>query len=431
MKILLAVLVPILCAGATTTAKGTKKATKSTAKHVVKKPAASRTVRHVAVVSAASRGAARDEIDRKMAAVEVGVENPSALANYFKALDHAHESGNPVHILQFGDSHTASDDWVNAMRNAAQSIYGNGGPGFIHPGHPYLGYRRFDASGSSTTGWKTDGNKSHQDDPNQGLAHISISTSLPNQTVRLAASGESLGLFYMTQPGGGQFELAIDGTKMDGEKTVVSTDASETEPGPGYYSQKLTPGQHEILLRTMNFAPVRLFGWTLDNSAGLTFETLGINGEWANKILDANADIWSAELAERAPALVILAFGTNEANSALWIADQYRSDLKEIIARIRRAAPSASILMVGPPDSGRSRPLTHLSEVIDIQREIATEQNVAFWDWRLHMGGPRVVTQWVLAGLGQADYVHLTGEGYRLIGNLLFTQLEKAHSENQ
>jgi len=426
MKILLAVLVPILCAGATTTAKGTKKATKSTTKHVVKKTVASRAVHHVAVVSATSRAAARDQIDRKMAAVEVGVENPSALANYFKALDHSREAGTPVHILQFGDSHTASDDWVNAMRIAAQSIYGNGGPGFIHPGHPFLGYRRFDAAGSNSTGWKTDGNKSHQDDPNQGLAHISISTSLPNQTVRLAASGESLGLFYMTQPGGGQFELTIDG-----EKTVFSTDVSATEPGPGYFSQKLAPGQHEILLRTMNFAPVRLFGWTLDNSAGVTFETLGINGEWANKILDANAEIWSAELAERSPALVILAFGTNEANSALWTADQYRSDLKEIIARIRRAAPNASILMVGPPDCGRTRPLTHLSEVIGIQREIATGQNVAFWDWRLHMGGARVVTQWVLAGLGQADYVHLTGEGYRLIGNLLFTQLEKAHSENQ
>lgn len=422
MRIFLAVLLPLLCVGAvvltgaTTTAKGTKKSTKSSAKHVVRKAAS----RHVAVVSAASRAAARDAIDRRIAAVEVGVENPSALANYFAALDHAKES--PVHILQFGDSHTASDDWVNAMRTAAQAVYGNGGPGFIHAGHPFLGYRRFDASGSNSTGWKTDGNKSHQEDPNQGLAHISISTSLPNQTVRLAASGETLGLFYMTQPGGGQFELSIDG-----EKTVVSTEGSE--PGPGYLSQKLAPGQHEVLLRTMNFAPVRLFGWTLDNATGVTFETLGINGEWANRILDANQEIWASELAERAPALVILAFGTNEANSSLWVADQYRADLKEIIARIRRATPNASILMVGPPDCGRTRPLAHLSEVIDIQREIATGQNVAFWNWRLHMGGPRVVTQWVLAGLSQGDYIHLTGEGYRLIGNLLFTQLEKAHLE--
>ena len=427
MKILLAVLVPLLCAGATSTAKSTSKTTKSTARRVVKKPAASRTVHHLPVVSAASRAAARDQIDRKMAAVETGVENPSALANYFTALDQAKNAGTAVHILQFGDSHTASDDWVNAMRVAAQAIYGNGGPGFIHPGHPYLGYRRFDASGSSSTGWKTDGNKSHQEDPNQGLAHISISTSLPNQTVRLAASGEILGLFCLGQPGGGQFEISIDGEQT----VVVSTEVAGTVPGPCYFSRKLTPGPHEILLRTINFAPVRLFGWSLENPTGITWETLGINGALANKILDANEYIWGLELAQRTPDLIILAYGTNEANSALWNADQYRSDLKEIIARIRRNVPGVSILMVGPPDCGRTRPLAHLSDVIDIQREIATQQNVAFWDWRLHMGGARAVTQWVLAGLGQADYVHLTGEGYRLIGNLLFTQLEKAHSENQ
>jgi len=136
-------------------------------------------------------------------------------------------------------------------------------------------------------------------------------------------------------------------------------------------------------------------------------------------------------VAQRAPALVILAYGTNEANSHVWTAAQYRADLTEIIARIRRAAPRASILLVGPPDCGKLRPLLHLSEVIDMQRQIALSQGAAFWDWRMHMGGERVVTQWVRAGLGQADYIHLTGEGYRLIGNMLFAQMEKAHSEGR
>jgi lysophospholipase L1-like esterase len=177
----------------------------------------------------------------------------------------------------------------------------------------------------------------------------------------------------------------------------------------------------------MNFAPVRLFGWALDNSKGVTFETLGINGALASRLLDASEQIWADELASRTPALIILAYGTNEANSPRWDAAQYRADLTEIVARIRRAAPAASILMVGPPDCGKLKPLAHLDEVIDIQRDFASQHGVAFWDWRLHMGGPRIVSKWALSGLGQADRIHLTGEGYRLIGNLLFTQLEEAH----
>jgi len=30
------------------------------------------------------------------------------------------------------------------------------------------------------------------------------------------------------------------------------------------------------------------------------------------------------------------------------------------------------------------------------------------------------VQQWVQAGLGQGDYTHLTGAGYRLLGDMLF-----------
>jgi lysophospholipase L1-like esterase len=39
------------------------------------------------------------------------------------------------------------------------------------------------------------------------------------------------------------------------------------------------------------------------------------------------------------------------------------------------------------------------------------------------MGGPGSVLQWVQAGLGQGDYVHLTSAGYRLVGSMLFEEL--------
>jgi len=39
------------------------------------------------------------------------------------------------------------------------------------------------------------------------------------------------------------------------------------------------------------------------------------------------------------------------------------------------------------------------------------------------MGGPDSVREWVQAGLAQGDYTHLTGAGYRLIGDMLFEEL--------
>ncbi len=82
--------------------------------------------------------AALDEIEARAANGPWALENPAALVPFFEQVMHPVEGGN-VHILQYGDSHTASDDWANAMRLAFQAKFGYGGPGFAFAGHPYKG----------------------------------------------------------------------------------------------------------------------------------------------------------------------------------------------------------------------------------------------------------------------------------------------------
>ena len=375
-------------------------------------------------ISPAARQAARDEIDKRIAALSTGVENPAALESFYSALDQALNGGPPVHILQFGDSHTASDDWVNTMRTAFQARFGEGGPGFVHAGRPFRGYRRFDAAGTQSLGWKTEGVMALRGDQHQGLSGLSITAQTSGQTVSLKATGELLEIFYQQQPGGGDFAIEIDGE-------AAATIETEGETAPGIYSRAMQAGPHQVVLRTTQRAPVRLFGYTLDNTRGVTFEMLGINGAQANVITGWNGPEWSTFATRRNPSLVILAYGTNEANSHLWTAEQYRADLTAVIARVRATAPDASILLVGPPDCGNLKPLVHLDDVVAIQRELSTKQNLAFWDWQLHMGGSRIVRRWVTAGLSQGDYIHLTAEGYRRIGEMLAGQLLNGFSTHE
>jgi lysophospholipase L1-like esterase len=161
----------------------------------------------------------------------------------------------------------------------------------------------------------------------------------------------------------------------------------------------------------------------------VTYETLGINGAQAEMQLAWNASILDGEIADRDPALIVLAYGTNEALSKSWTEDGYRAALKEVIQRLRTAAPVASVLLVGPPDcqyrlrNGKRLPFPHLDQVIEIQRQVALESGCAFWDWRARMGGAGSVRQWVQAGLAQGDYTHLTGQGYRMVGDMLFSEI--------
>src|SRR5205823_5049230 len=113
---------------------------------------------------------------------EGSIENAAGLVPFFEQISHLPPSG-ALHVIQYGDSHTASDDWANTMRQGLQSRFGVGGAGFAFAGHPYRGYRRFDVSGASSPGWYTDGLVGRPGDGMYGLGGISITSQSAGETV--------------------------------------------------------------------------------------------------------------------------------------------------------------------------------------------------------------------------------------------------------
>jgi len=107
----------------TTTATPAKKTpTKKTAtkkKAVVRKPP-------VVAVSPAVRRAALEAVSARTSAPAGSIEGSGALVPFFEQVSRPAASG-PVRILQYGDSHTASDDWADEMRQDFQRKFGAGG----------------------------------------------------------------------------------------------------------------------------------------------------------------------------------------------------------------------------------------------------------------------------------------------------------------
>ncbi len=397
----------------------------ATTKHPVKKHVATKKVAAKRIVIPPPRPELLPVTDLEQTepatAPESHIETQTALDPFFDSLNRARMGASPVHILQFGDSHTASDDWVSEMRNGLQSRFGVGGPGFILPGSPFRGYRRYDTSGSNSLGWTIEGTVAHPGDGQTGLSGLNLTAHAPNQTVTVRASGQRMEVHYLRSPTGGSMEFSVDGRPVE----LIST---RGEPGLDIYHYDATPGEHEYRLRTVSSDPVRVFGWASDQPNGLTFETLGINGAQASLIRTWERALWQPEVQSRRPSLVLLEYGTNEANSPKWTAERYIAELQDVIARVRQAAPMASILMIGPPDCGKLKPLVHLDQVVMLQRLVAKQNDIAFWDWRDRMGGPRAIVRWAQAGYGQPDHIHLTGVGYRLIGRVLVNDLMAAYN---
>ncbi|MCL4795009.1 MAG: hypothetical protein KJZ84_10610 [Bryobacteraceae bacterium] len=395
----------------------------SAAKPAVKKKTVRRRAPPRPRVTLAQRAAAQEKVQETLAAAqEAGIENPAALIPFFERLYQRQESDSgALRVLQFGDSHTASDDWPAALRERFQNVFGNGGPGFVHAGRPFLGFRRWDAKSSMSRGWSPSGLLNRTTDGRHGLAGVSLSTSRAGETLTLEAAGARVEVFYYQQPGGGSFTVKA-GEELIG---VVETEGAA---GPGFFSADLEPGPHRFELRTTGSGPVRLFGWVVENESGVTWETLGINGAQADLPLLWDEDLMRSHIERRDPALIVLAYGTNEARRRDWTQESYLEAFTALLDRMRAASPTASILVLGPPDQSiRLRsgwtPHVGVDRIVEAQRTAALGRACAFWDLRTTMGGKGSMRQWVNAGFAQGDFVHFTAPGYRMIGESLYELL--------
>ena len=375
-------------------------------------------------VSPATRAEAAQGVSEKIATgANIPVENPAALVPFFEQL-YRHQNGElagPLKVLHYGDSHTAADEWTGDLRGHFQEMFGDGGSGYAFAGTPYRGYRRFDLRSGSTRGWKTEGVVGHAGDGMHGLGGISISTRAPRESVYLSVECQTFELYYLQQPGGGSLQIFDNGAPID----QVSTDGGIA---PGYYHYETEPGPHRFEVETLDRAPVRLFGWVTEKATGVTYESLGINGVQASIILNWNIDVLRSNLERRNPALIVLAYGTNEAGQKDWTVDSYRDMYVQLIRRLRQDAPTATILVVGPPDRYiRTRKgwmvLENVGAIVEAQRQAALAEGCAFWDMRAKMGGSGSMRQWVQASMGQLDYVHFTAPGYKKIGDAVFRDL--------
>ena len=377
---------------------------------------------------------------RKAALVEeIGTQlkepAPKAIA-YASALDGfyaqlaSHESSvhaselqtTTVRVLQFGDSHTAADMFTGEARRIFQDQFGNGGIGYSYPGQPFAGYRILGSSRSQSAGWKTQGNKFQQlGDAQTGMGGISISTERPREWVTLDAPCATLELQYLQQPGGGSLQFSDNG----GDPVEIQTDA--TDIGPGTFSYFCLPGDHHFEVSTEQRAPVTLLGWVA-TQPGVTWESIGINGAEAPLILKWDQPLFSRYLKDNSPALIVLAYGTNEAASSYWDEETYRQAFASIIDTLHQYVPESSILVVGPADRSTTlhrawHPFAGTDRIIQAQRAVCRTHGCAYWDQQERMGGLGAMQQWVYAGWAQPDHTHFTGEGYRALADALIADL--------
>jgi lysophospholipase L1-like esterase len=370
------------------------------------------------------------------------IEDPDgrALHHFYRALTQTlarapHPDGRAAvtRIVHYGDSHVAADLLTGALRSHFQRDFADAGAGFLLAGKPWPWYRREGIAGGSSAGWQVDGVKQAAlaEDGRLGLAGVSLTTDRAGERMWLTAAGERFELYLLKQPGGGAVEVWLDGVRRH-----LRVSLAAPHPEPAYLALVAAPGiPHTIELRTLAPGLVRVFGVVAERDrAGVVYDALGVNGARASRPLAWDWPLFTDQMARRDPDLIVIAYGTNEVSDADLDFGEYRRNFAALLHRLREAAPRASLLVIAPPDraarSGRRwRTIQALPELVKIQRQAALAAGAAFWDLFQAMGGPGAINRWAAQAppLAQADRVHLTRDGYRLVADALYHELLRGY----
>ncbi|KIG11871.1 putative periplasmic protein [Enhygromyxa salina] len=366
------------------------------------------------------------------------VEHPRddpALAHFhaaLAALAAGKDEDGKVRVLVYGASHTQADVYPGYFRAYLQSRFGDGGQGFVSLNRVNKWYRYQDWSIEETRGWNSEfaQRSSSRKDGFYGLLGASGSSSskrdhtkiVPRHELAVASEYE---LYYLAQPGGGSLRLFADGKKIATVDTGKQHGKPVTQPAAGYYEFTLDEGPHEIEVRVVGNGEVRLFGLDMERAGpGVVIDTLGISGTRAANMLHWDQDVWTDNIRRRDPDLYTLFYGTNEATDENQSMESYRANLREVLTRLRNAAPNASCLIIGPGDFPREIeedvwiPRPRVAEIVEAQRDLAYEMGCGFWDTLAFMGGVNSMHEWATSRpqMASRDHIHFTKRGYVRLG---------------
>lgn len=363
-----------------------------------------------------------------------------SLAHFYAALD-ALKAGTretSVNILHIGDSHIALDHMTGIWRARWQSTFGDAGRG-LAPGAPYPYFSPQGYAVTMTGPWRVASSLTGKMPGPFGVEGFRISS---------ASSGAEIAL--QTQHDTNMIEIDAVGGPTSGSLLLTIGDAAPLRLSTRASSLGLVrlhvpaASAHRVVLAPAGDGPVALLGWAmLTGKPGIRYDSYGISGATLAVVDHWDTDIVDEQVRRLAPDLVMLGYGTNEGFNDGLNLKAYAARLDALIARLKRLAPSASIVVLGSFDGARRAggkagagkacgdgwvTPPKLGPLREAQKQVAERTGVVFIDGSRVMG-PCGISQWVGATppLAWPDHVHLRPEGARRAGVALWADLMGAY----
>jgi lysophospholipase L1-like esterase len=359
------------------------------------------------------------------------LEDSSGALNAFYAALWRTECGqepNVTRIVHYGDSPTTADLITGDIRMLLQKRFGNAGPGFTLIAKPWAWYQHQGVQ-ISGDGWQMDA-ASHfvSHDGLFGLGGVSfIGGTNAHDLIKYSNPGPtSIEIWFLAQPEGGRIQVLADGAP------IGEVDTTADEQKPGFSTLQAASPVNKLEIQVLS-GSVRLFGVAAERPGpGLVYDSLGMNGASITVITRMfNREFWTLELRHREPSMVIVNYGTNEADFTSFVNGPYEKEVREAVRRVQAAVPEASLLLMSPMDRGQRvgldeiRTMETIPKIVAIQKKVAEDTGCAFFNTFEAMGGEGTMARWYDGPrrLVSADLIHPVPAGGRIVANVFVREL--------
>lgn len=360
--------------------------------------------------------------------------NDRMLASFYEKMYRQRtQGGQKITIVHIGDSHVLGNFLTCEVRERLQNEFGEAGRGLVFP------YKLAGSNGPrdyqiiSETKWQSANcHKDLSPETPFGISGFVVESASPDATllIRLRDTTTSetrlftkVTVFQRASPA--QFQLEV----RDDVSGQIAQSFAESDYARSFYFNKPVD---QAILTARRTSPdqkkLSIDGISLENElSGVVYHNIGINGARFSDFLRAKYFI--KQLGELRPDLVILSFGTNEAQGKTEERYLYKQ-LEQLTSSIRSTVPGVQIMFTTPADSYlRGKGFNpYMASTSNVIKQFALENNCAVWDLFSLSGGEKSAEMWKKSGLMSSDSVHYSKIGYAAQGKLLYQTLIKSYN---
>jgi hypothetical protein len=386
-------------------------------------------------------------INDSLTIADYASSNTKGMAHFFEALKNI-KTKKKVRIAWFGDSMVEGDLITQDLRHLLQKRFGGAGVGIVPITSVTAGFRQT-VQHTFSENWT---NKNLLD-PVSANDELGITGFVFKPQINAKADTNHLDnknlswvkykgsrhkgldkfynarLFYGLAESNNQVTVNFNNGQsmqlnLEGKKAVNAIDVAREEPF------------NEIKFTFLNQNKLPVYAVSLESDTGVIVDNLSFRGNSGMPLTKIHEEILKGFDEENNYDLIILQYGMNAVSPDVKDYHWYQRGLDRMVKHIQKSFPDAAILFVGVPDKGYNLDGQYITNpgvplVVEVEKKVAEDNGIAFWNLFEAMGGFNSMVKWADAdtSLANKDYTHFNFRGASKVAGMLYKELDREYND--